>query len=185
MPLTPPMLRGRLVTGLLTVAIVSSLSAEAPGGVIAQRTDKPARVDPWPCRVILASTTLRSVVEKGMERSETIRGQCEDLAVSKSVLVLEWGVFDSQSHARTEMGVRDGAVVATIKLPPLGDTIVLLAHELQHVVERTRGLDLPAEARRPGSGVWRAFGGYETQAAVDVSRQVARELRDYGRTRRK
>ena len=78
-----------------------------------------------------------------------------------------------------------GVVAASVKLPPLGDAIVLLAHELQHVIEQTRGLDLAAEADRPGSGVWKAFGGYETQAAVDVSRQVIQELRDNRHRRRK
>ena len=76
-------------------------------------------------------------------------------------------------------------VAAVVRIPPLGDTIVLLAHELQHVIERTRGLDLAAEAGRPGSGVWKAFGGYETQAAVDVTRQVTQELRDNRQSRRK
>ena len=122
-----------------------------------------------------------------MERSETIRRQCEELAAARAVVVLEWGAMvDSQSHARTVMEVRDGVVVAIVKLPPVGDNIVLMAHELQHVIEQTRGLDLRAEAQRAGSGVWQSFGGYyETQAAVDVSRQVAEELRAYSRAARK
>ena len=77
------------------------------------------------------------------------------------------------------MAIRDGG--ATVKLPPVGDTIVLMAHELQHVIELTRGLDLEAEAGRRGSGVWKTLGGYETQATVDVSRQFARELGEYAR----
>jgi len=36
-----------------------------------------------------------------------------------------------------------------------------------------------------GSGVWESFGGYETQAAVDVSRRVADELRAYSRAARR
>jgi hypothetical protein len=88
--------------------------------------------------------------------------------------------MDSQSHARTGMAVRDGVVVAIVKLPPLGDIIVLMAHELQHVIEQTRGLDLRAEANRAGSGVWQTLGGYETQSAVNVSRQVAKELGAHG-----
>jgi hypothetical protein len=125
------------------------------------------------------------VVEKAMARSETIRRQCDELAAARAVVVLEWGAMDSQSHARTGMAVRDGVVVATLKLPPLGDTIVLMAHELQHVIEQSRGLDFRAESRREGSGVWLAFGGYETQAAVDASRQVAEELRAHARAARK
>jgi len=84
------------------------------------------------------------------------------------------------------MEVRDGVVVANVKIPHLGDNIVLLAHELQHVIEQTRGLDLRAEANRAGSGVWESFGAYETQAAVDVRRRVADELRVLeGRARRR
>jgi hypothetical protein len=116
-----------------------------------------------------------------MERSETIRRQCEELAAARAVVVLEWGVMDSYTHARTIMEVREGVVVAIVKLPPLGDTVVLMAHELQHVIELTRGLDLRAETKRAGSGVWQAYGGYETQAAVDVSRQVAKELSAHSR----
>ena len=120
-----------------------------------------------------------------MERSETIRRQCEELAAARAVVVLEWGAMDSQSHARTGMAVHGGVVVARVKLPPLGDTIVLMAHELQHVIERTRGLDFPVEAKRAGSGVWLTLGGYETQGAVDVSRRVAKELNAHARAARK
>ena len=49
----------------------------------------------------------------------------------------------------TGMAMRDGVVVATVKLPPVGDTIVVMAHELQDVTQLTRGLDLKA---RPGGG---------------------------------
>jgi hypothetical protein len=53
------------------------------------------------------------------------------------------------------------------------------------VIEQTRELDYAVEAKRAGSGVWLAFGGYETQAAVDVSRQVTRELSAHNRASRK
>jgi hypothetical protein len=76
------------------------------------------------------------------------------------------------------MTVVGGVVVATVKIPAVGETVVLLAHELQHVVEKTRGLDLEAESKRPQSGVWKAVGGYETQGALDVTRQVSSELRE-------
>jgi hypothetical protein len=120
-----------------------------------------------------------------MEKSETIRRQCDELAAARAVVVLEWGATDSQSQARTGMGVREGVVIATVKLPPVGDTIVLMAHELQHVIEKTRGLNFADEAKREGSGVWQVLGGYETQAAVDVSRQVENELRAHSSAARK
>ena len=121
-----------------------------------------------------------------MARGSPVSRQCDELATARAVVVLEWETTrDSQSQARTEMAPHDGVIVATVKLPPLGDTIVLLAHELQHVIEQTRGLDLAAEAERAGSGVWKALSGYETQAAVDVTRQVTQELRDNRPSRRK
>jgi hypothetical protein len=175
-----------LAPWLLATVIVSSGMACSSVGVAAQEAEKPVRISPWPCRLIPVST-LRRVVEKGMERSETIRRQCDELATAGAVVNLQWETTtDSKSHARTGIGVHGGVVVATVKLPPLGDTIVLMAHELQHVVEQTRGLDLAAEVKRPNSGVWEAYGGhYETQAAVDVSRRVGQELRDNSQSPRK
>jgi hypothetical protein len=73
---------------------------------------------------------------------------------------------------------RRGAAPRPFRIPAVGETIVLLAHELQHVVEKTRGLDFEAESQRPRCGVWKAAGGYETQGAVDVTGQVSRELRE-------
>ena len=174
-----------LAPWLVAAVIASSAIADASAGIAGHQVDTPVRVSPWPCRLIPVPS-LRSVIEKGMERSATLRRQCDELATARAVVVLEWETTrDSQSQARTEMAPHDGVVVATVKLPPLGDTIVLLAHELQHVIEQTRGLDLAAEAERAGSGVWKALSGYETQAAVDVTRQVTQELRDNRPSRRK
>jgi hypothetical protein len=183
MPLVPSVVRAVLVLWSVVLIIWSS-SPCASAGEARQGAEKPARPSPWSCRLIPVSK-LRPLVENGMERSETIRRQCDELAAALAVVVLEWGVMDSQTQARTEMVVRDGVVVATVKLPPIGDIIALMAHELQHVIEQTRGLDLGAEAKRSGSGVWQALGSYETQAAVDVERQVAKELREYSKVARK
>jgi len=186
MPLVPSVLRAVLVPWSVAAVIGSSSSARASAAEAAQRAEQPAKASPWACRLIPAAG-VRSVVEKGMERSETIRRQCDELAAARAVVVLEWGATaDSQLHARTAMEVRDGVVVASVKLPPIGDIIVLMAHELQHVIEQTRGLDLRVEAERAGSGVWRTSGNYyETQAAVDVSRRVEEELRAYSKAARR
>jgi hypothetical protein len=186
MALVPSGVRAVLVPWSVAAVIVSSPSASASSRGVEERSEQPAKALTWACRLI-PTDTVRPVVQKGMERSETIRRQCEELAAARAVVVLEWGAMaDSQLHARTAMEVRDGVVVARVKLPPLGEIIVLMAHELEHVIEQTRGLDLRAEARRAGSGVWRSVENYyETQAAVDVSRQVAEELRAYSRATRR
>jgi hypothetical protein len=125
--------------------------------------------------------TLLGVVEDGWHRSPTFRRQCEDLAAARAVVVLEWGTTDSQSRAISRMEVHDGVVVANVTIPPVPEALELVAHELQHVLEKAGGMDHELEANRPGSGVWRAFGGYETQAAIDVGRQVWTEVRERGR----
>ena len=185
MPLVPSGVRAVLVPWSIAAVIVCCSSTTTSAGGSAHGTQQPAKAPSWPCHLIPVPS-LRPVIEKGMERSETIRRQCQELAAARAVVVLEWGAMqDSQTQARTAMEVRDGVVVANVKIPPVGDNIVLMAHELQHVIEQTRGLDLFAEAQRAGSGVWQSFGEYETQAALDVSRQVAEELRRYSKARRR
>jgi hypothetical protein len=175
MALRPPGSRAYLLRQSVVTAVVAASSFV---GLTAQSlTARPARIDRWPCRVV-AAPTLREAFEEGWGRSQTIRSQCEELAAAGAVVALEWVAADSLSHAKTGMALRGGVIAATIRIPPVGDTIVLLAHELQHVIERTRGLDVEVEARRQGSGVWKAAGGYETQGAIDVSRRVAAELRE-------
>lgn len=127
---------------------------------------------PWPCRLF----GLPRVVEDGWKRSATFREKCEELAAQKAVVLLQWGSMDSQSQALTRMEVSETGVLARVTVPPVANAIALIAHELQHVLEKSRGLDFRAEAKRSGSGVWRAFGGFETQAALDVGARVKKEL---------
>ena len=131
----------------------------------------------WPCRLVV-QPPLRGVIEGAYAQSETLQRQCQELAQAAAVVLLEWGTTDSQSRAISHMHVRDGVVVARVTIPPVRDAIELVAHELHHVVEYVRGIDLSSAADRPGSGVWRAFGGIETQAAIDAGRQVAKEVRE-------
>ena len=43
-------------------------------------------------------------------------------------------------------------------------------------MEVVRGLDFAHESKKSGSGVWRVFGGFETQGAIDAGRRVREEL---------
>jgi hypothetical protein len=165
-----------IVTGTLTVAVVCALVGNA--SVFSEQQDPaPVRVPPWPCRLVVKPTLL-GVVEEGWQRSATFRQQCLELADASSVVVLEWRqTRDSQSRASARMGTNSaGVVVGRVYIPPVGHAVELVAHELEHVLERTRGQDLATESRRHGSGVWHAFDGFESQRAIDIGRQVAREV---------
>jgi hypothetical protein len=167
-----------------TAALTLSFIACASIGAGVQTSDKGARIPRWPCRLVVKPTLL-GVVEDGWERSPTLRRQCDELAEASTIVVLEWDTTtDSQSRAKTQIDLRDGVVVAMIFIPPVPEAIELVAHELQHVLERVRRVDFEAESKRPGSGVWQAFGGYETKAAIDAGRQVAKELRNDPRVAR-
>lgn len=171
---------GSAVVGIFAI-VVSSWSA---GNLAAQ--DSPGRLNLWPCRLVV-KPTLRGVVEKAWPRSPTLQRQCHDLLVAGAVVDLEWGKsHDSLVRARTQMELTDdGVVVAHVSVPPVSEAIQLVAHELEHVIELTQRVDYAAESRRPGSGVWQTHGIYETQRAIDAERQVARELRDKSRDRRR
>lgn len=169
-------------TGAFALAMVLTVGANASASE--QQDPAPGQIRPWPCRLIVKPTLL-GVVEDGWERSPTLRRQCRELAEARSVVVLEWRESpDSQSRAITRMGTDSaGVVVATVSVPPVSDVIELVAHELEHVLEKARGLDLAAESRRRDARVWKAFGGFESQRAIDIGRQVAREVEDSRRAR--
>ena len=143
------------------------------------------RVPRWPCRLVVKPTLL-GVVEDGWERSSTLRRQCRELADASSVVVLEWREpRDSQSRASSRIGTDSaGAVIAWVYVPPVSHAIELVAHELEHVLERCRGQDLAVESRRRDSEVWQTFDGFESQRAIDAGRQVAREVKESGRAGR-
>ena len=148
MPLVSPLVRAVLVRSSLVAAILWASCRSALAGDAAQRQNRRrnhprGRVDssPFPWFVPWS---------KRLERSETIRRQCQELAAARAMVLLQWGAFDLQSHAGRSW--RSATVwLSLVWLPPIGDNIVLMAHELQHVIEQTRGLDLRAEARRVGS----------------------------------
>lgn len=161
-------------------AVAATFVVVASTGSRGQTSDPPGRVRKWPNVLVVPSPALLEVLEDAWDRSPTFRTQCHELAAARAVVTLHWGTADSQSRARTAIGRKDGVIVATVWVPTGFETIELVAHELQHVIERLRGLDHNAEAKRPRSGVWKAgsgHGSYETQAAIDIGRQVVDELR--------
>jgi len=129
---------------------------------------------------------LRDVVEKGWQRSPTLQRQCRDLANVGAVVELPWGRrSDSGLRAVTNMKLTaDGIVVAHVSVPPESNVLVLVAHELEHVIERAQGVDHAAESKRSGSGVWEIHGVFETQRAIDAERRMAKELLEARSARR-
>jgi hypothetical protein len=153
----------------------------------AQTADRSARVRKWPNVLVVPSPPLVKVLEHAWDRSPTFRRQCQELANARAVVTVQWGTANSQVRAKTAMDRQDGVMVAMISVPTGSETMELVAHELQHVIERIQGLDHKAEANRPRSGVWKVgpgHGSYETRTAIEAGRQVANELRNLRSARR-
>lgn len=132
----------------------------------------------WPCRIIVVRPLLQ-VVEGGWKGSKTFRRQCEALANKGAIAILRPGDEASGFSAQTRIGVTtDGFVVGRVMVPLNTKTLEYIAHELEHILERAEGVDLPRESQRGDSGVWRIVDSFETQRAIDTGRQVAREVRE-------
>ena len=102
MPLVPSAVRAVFVPWSVAAVIVSSPSASASSRGVEERSEQPAKALTWACRLI-PTDTVRPVVQKGMERSETIRRQCEELAAARAVVVLEWGTTDRSEEHTSEL----------------------------------------------------------------------------------
>ena len=154
------------------LTLVLAMSVCLNGGLAARRGEWRPRVSRLPCRRVVTGTLL-GAIERGWDLSPTFKQQCTDLAAARAVVSLSWGQPTAQWHARTRMGREGGVMVAYVGVPPVEEAIGYVAHELEHVLARIRGVDFEAASKRAGSGVWRAASGdYETQAAIDAGRRV-------------
>jgi hypothetical protein len=126
---------------------------------------------------ITVTAAFERVVREMLERSPTFRAQWAALAAKSNVRIrLRVETQSRPYRARTLISrYRYGMVIALVELPPYGDHVELIAHELEHVVEQLEGVNLRELATDPTAGVQDLWLGYETMRAHDVGRQVARE----------
>jgi hypothetical protein len=87
-------------------------------------------------------------------------------------------------RAETRIGVtREGVTFAHVRLRRTVGAVELMAHELEHVLERVEGVNLLMEASRGSSRVSVSGGAFETQRAIDSGRRVAAEVQETARHR--
>lgn len=165
---------------MVTLLLVLVLSGSSP---VVQR-DPPNESDrpvgpPWPCRLVVAPI-LRPMVEDGWKHSPTFRQQCRRLADAGAVAILLARSSDrTEWLAEARIGVGDrGNTIAQVWVRFDAQAIERIAHELEHVIERTEGIDLAVEARRRPEAAWRSAGGFESRRALDAGRRVLREVLD-------
>ena len=131
-----------------------------------------------PCRV-LAQGHLHSLLDELWSRSTTFRQQCRRLAGARAMVLIQGGSpGDTMWTAESRIGrLGDGRVMARVRIRTGRESVEVIAHELEHVLERVDGVNFALDAMRRGSGTSLAGGAYETRRATDAGRQVAKEVR--------
>jgi Tol biopolymer transport system component len=161
------MVRTRLAV-LVTMALAAAAAVEAGGP-----GPRPAAANLEVPRV------YEPMVDAMWQASATFRRQWRRLAadprIRVAILALTVPGGRTLADARTQIVRGDGPSTAFVWLPPSRDFPRLLAHELEHVLEQLDGVDLGAHIR--SRTVWSSKStGFETQRAIDLGVQVAREV---------
>jgi len=125
----------------------------------------------------------RSYVTSMLRLSPTFRRQCLRIANALGLTVVLRQFMTrppERLRARTSFWTaRNGRRYATVEIGPLDDQVELIAHEIEHVIERLDGVDLRARAALPGTGVHRCDGAdaFETIRATRAGLAAAQEVR--------
>lgn len=131
-----------------------------------------------PCRV-LAQGRLRPLLDELWSRSVTFRQQCRRLAGAHALVLLQGAsAGEIVWTAESRIGrLGDGRVLARVRVRTGRESVEIIAHELEHVLERVDGVQLALDAMKRGSGTTIAGGAFETRRATEAGRQVAKEVR--------
>ena len=129
----------------------------------------------------------QSYVRSMLRLSPTFRRQCLRItnALGLTVVLRQFLTRPpNRVRARTSFWTAsDGRRYATVEIGALDDPVELIAHEIEHVIERLDGVDLRARAALPGTGVRLCDGGdgsFETIRATRAGLAAADEVRQRG-----
>ena len=100
---------------------------------------------------------LRATVASMLRYSLTFRRQCARIGRASDLgVVVQRALMaaTAKEGAVTRMVRRDGGgLEADVLVDALGDTVMLIAHEFEHIIEQLDGVDLAAMAARSATGV--------------------------------
>ena len=132
----------------------------------------------WPCRVG-ATTDLQPFVQRAWDGSATFRDQCRKLVAAGAVVSLGSSSAREGWRAASHIGrSREGLMVALVRVRVGASSVELIAHELEHVLERIEGINYLMASRRGSSTRLLPGGAFETKRAIDAGRRVAREVEE-------
>jgi hypothetical protein len=132
---------------------------------------------------IEVSPIYRSVVDAMLQRSPTFRRQVLRIAQSGITIVIRPGEGRGRTaRARTQIrSAPKGGLQAVVEVIEARDLAELIAHEIEHIIEKLDGVDYHGRALLRSSGITHTGEGFETTRAVRAGRSVAEEMREAAR----
>lgn len=128
------------------------------------------------------SEIYREFVESIGDSSPTFQAQLHRIEAEPNVTVdLEIVPRIIGARATTRFERRGRELIAWIEVERFDDVIELIAHEMEHVIERMDGVDFVAGAGASGSGIYAVSTDgttFETTRAARAGLSVAAEVRD-------
>jgi hypothetical protein len=134
---------------------------------------------------VVVSDTHRALLERMLQQSPTFRRQCVRIAAERKLFI---NIGFAPPYTRTDLRATtfisrqaNGRITASITIAPVHDTVEMIAHEFEHIIEQLDGVDLAARAARPRSGVHEQSGTpgvFETVRATRIGQRVAAEVRE-------
>jgi len=167
----PRPLAGRRVVASYTNAVDPSVTRPGASWTVAVATARPCQ--------LVAHEHLRSLLDELWARSVTFRAQCRRLAGARAVVLLHSAsAKETPWTAESRIGVlSNGRVTARVRIRAGRESVEVIAHELEHVLERVDGVQLALDLARPGTGTTLAGGAFETRRATDAGRRAAKEVK--------
>ena len=144
-------------------------------GRVVEAGPPPSPTTPWPSQLLIPGD-LREFAELAWNHSATFRDQCRQLGAARAVVIVRSSQETWRAQALIGLSA-DGVTVAHVRVRRSPRAVELIAHELEHVLERTEGINYLLQTTRPRSGVSLSGSSFETRRALDAGRRVAEEVR--------
>jgi hypothetical protein len=130
---------------------------------------------------IVVAPELRDVVSHMLRESRTFRAQCKLIGRQPRVqvrIVLEDRPAGVRADAQTNLSHYEfGRLAALVRVWSRADAAELIAHELEHVIEASEGINYRALALLQPGSVWTgADGTFETTRAINAGQRAKLDL---------
>jgi len=130
---------------------------------------------------VVVDARLQSLIEDLLSRSPAFRRQWRRLEreprLSLRIELVHANHVGGGAHAATTISLlRDGSLHAAMAIPGGLRLAELVAHEVEHILERLDGVKVDSQHALGDGSVRRASGTFETARAVFVGQLVAKEL---------